>query len=67
MTTVRVRSVCKTIENYNVISGHRWSTNGPTISYEVIGGAGVSSKHTSEVKANTEAVALQEFYDKFGL
>ena len=67
MTTVRIREVYKRIDHYNPLSGHRWTTAGPTTGYEVIGAVGVSSFHTSETKAVKEAADLQAFYTKFNL
>ena len=61
----RVRETFKRIDHKNPISGHEWSTHGPTTGYEVVGPCGVCSKHTSETKANLEAAEWNDFYKKF--
>lgn len=65
--TVYIREVYKRIDHHNPMSGHSWTTAGPTTGYEVIGAVGVSSMHTSETKAIKEAAELQAFYIKFNL
>lgn len=67
MTTVRVRELCKRVHHKNPISGHEWTTQGPTTGHEVVGKCGTHAVFKSEDKANKEAKLLQDFYDKFGL
>ena len=67
MTTVSIREVFTKQNNVNPISGHEWTEHGPTTSFQVIGAAGVHSKHRTIAGAEKAKQELQDFYNKFNL
>lgn len=66
-TTVTIRECFKRLENQNPISGHSWIEHGKTTAFQVIGAVGKHSRHATLEKAEKEAKALQEFYNKFNI
>jgi len=50
----KMRTVCKRVECYNPISGHRWSEDGEISGYDVTGGGWMRTSHSTLKGAEKE-------------
>lgn len=61
---ISIREKFALLDEKNPISGHQWTSHGPTTSWEVVGPTGVLSTHRSEAKAEESKAAWQDYFDR---